>query len=254
MPQLRIRSILCLLVTLSLSIPASFAADKEEQGYVLEQNCLSMGPQHISMTQKGIRIDDRKLGNVLISTAPSWKVSIFNTKSRRVVSTPAEKYFGGATPWVVVGLGISFHNLPLQFQKQTTEKGLVLRTFVMPKKPTPKLDDRRKAFNQLQGIIGASYTVTNSVQLPKEIQKILVKYYGLPDKEGYPITVDYDDAEGMHFNWLVTQSLKPGFIKASAFVGPTNYQVVKAEVDLLCPSTTSQVQDILDLTRTRDDK
>jgi len=254
MLQFTVRPIVCLWAILALSIPAAYAADKEEQGYVIEQNCLSLGQQRISMTQKGIRIDDRKLGNVIISTAPSWKVSTFNTKSRRIISSPADKYAGTSTAFVVLGLGISFYKLPWQFQSQTTEKGLVLRNFIMPRRPVPKLDDRKKAFNQLQGIIGASYSVTDSIPVPREVQRIIIKYYGLPDKDGIPIKTDYDDAEGMHFSWLVTKSVKPGSIKESQFAIPTNYQTVKSEVDLLCPSTTSQVQDILDLTRTREDK
>jgi hypothetical protein len=252
---MRVHAILCLAALFALSIPTSYATGKDEQGYVIEQNCLSMGNQRIVLTPTAIKIDNRKgTGNVLVSEAPTWKVLIFNTKSKRIMSAEADKFTGGSTPFVVIGLGISFYKLPLQPQKETTEKGLVLRNYVMPRRPVPQLDDRKKAFNQLQGIIGASYSVTNSIHVPKQIQKILVKYYGLPDKDGIPITVNYDDAEGMHFNWLFTQSLKTGSINPSEFAVPKNYQVVKAQIDLMCPPSSSQVRDIFDLTRARDEK
>jgi len=241
----RILTTLLLLVPV-LSLPAQ-AAVLEEPGWVLEQTCSSMGKHRIYLAPAAIKIVDLGTGNTLVSTAPDWVVRIYNDHSKRLFVSKQKEYASGSNPFVAVGLGVNFYNPPLNFKEKMALRGMPVSLYVTPKIPGEHIGRPSAGFDTPNGILRASYYVSGEIKAPKAAEKILVSFYGLPDKNAIPIELHYDNDKNEHMQWLTTTSLKTGKLKTSEFSYPKNYQVARREVELLPRPGTIQVEDVIDM-------
>jgi len=236
-----------LIMASALALPVN-AASGEEPGWVLEQTCSSMGKHRIYLAPSAIKIVDQDTGNTLVSTAPDWIVRIFNDRSKKMFVSKRQEYASGSNPFILVGLGVHFYNLPLNFKEKSSLNGMPVSLYV-----TPKLAGEHagrpaaKRVDAANGILRATYYVSSQIRAPKPAEKILVSFYGLPDKDGIPIELHYDNTANEHMQWLTTTSLKPAKLKMNDFSYPKNYQIARREIDLLSRSSTIQLEDIVDM-------
>jgi hypothetical protein len=239
MPLAKLLSTLLVLAS-AFALPASANAP-EETGWLLEQNASSMGKHKIYLAPSAIKIVDQDTGNTLVSTAPDWTVRIFNDHSKKIFMSKGQDYSSGSNQFILIGLGVHFYNLPLIFKEKSTVKGMPVSIYV-----TTKLSAEHK--DATNRIVRATYYVSSEIKAPKQAEKILVSFYGLPDKGGIPIELHYDNVDHEHVVWLTTTLSKASKMKATEFSYPHNYQIAKREIDLLpARPGAMQVEDILEM-------
>jgi hypothetical protein len=234
------------LLALAVVVPVD-ASTGDQHGWLLDQTSSSTGRHRIYLSPDAIKIVDDQSGNTLVSTAPDWTVRIYNDRSKRLFVSKGQQYASGSSVYVAVGLGIHFYKLPLNLEGHSLLRGMPVSLYVTPKLAGEKKGEGRQRFDALNGILRASYYVSNEIRVPKSAQKILVNFYGLPDKDGIPIELHYDNVSHEHVKWLTTNSLKRTNLKAVEFTYPRNYQVARREIDLLSPTGAMPVEDIIDM-------
>jgi len=238
--------ILAVLVFLApaMVLPA-FASTSDEPGWLIEQTSISRGKVRICLAPNAIKIEDLTGGNTLVSNAPDWTVRIYNDRSKRLFVAKGQQYTSGSNPYIAVGLGISFYKLPLLFQGHASLGGKPVSLYVTPKLAGTMNDPRR--FDAASGILRASYYVSDEIHVSKPASKILVDYYGLPNKNGVPIELHYDNVSRQHVKWLSTNSFKSTILKTAEFNYPRNYRLARREIDLLSSEGAMPLQDIIDM-------
>lgn len=210
---------------------ASAAEAAQAKGVVLEQWCNLTGRCDVFVTKNALKIINRKNNWGIISRAPDWKVTVYNTMTHHYLVTDADKWMGQ------VGAGF----------KWITERGLSdckwhqggithLDGFNLHEmlSDTSVNVDTSAAY----GMKGRAETIRHSqmfllagkdigIDIPAAGLKVICNNYGAPIEAGIPVSLVLNGTRSTTTEWLKTTQIKSTSVSDSTFAIGKNYERVR---------------------------
>lgn len=169
-----------------VSVNRHVSATKKVEAIMYESklNTASFGIVQVLIGSSGLRIDFRKSGNVLIATAPQWKVSIYNPGSKRIYVNPKDKWTGGATQKYLQMMSRSPRDLLWVKESADGAKAHY-------KSDTPAIALSSASKKRLRRFISRARLVTDISRkdIPAQALSILDSTLGVPEVDGFPISM-----------------------------------------------------------------
>ncbi len=198
-------------------------------GYKLVQKDDHLGEVTVYLTDAAIRIEDKRIGLVLLSKAPDWSVVAFNSKARKQNTSSLSKFEGFSKIGLAVSGGHYFAGVPLtksakqgSFEKYTTNIYVSTREFDL---------ESAKAFRRHPEDPGAIRSATMEVATLnlKQTEKqaaILCKVYSLTRVKEIPIKYTCTDHDGSKTVAMSTSKIEKATLAAALFQMPKGYKEV----------------------------
>lgn len=146
------------------------------------------GMMTLYITPSGMRSMDNKSGINMFTRGPSWNISIYNDKTKRIFQSPLQSWL---TSFKQRGLSGRFDGATWRRGREGNVAGVRAYEFVMDHPPpirakAKQLDGKMKNFAGLQS---ASMWVAADIATPPQVSDLLSKLYGVPDCQRIPLRV-----------------------------------------------------------------
>lgn len=219
-----------------ISCAAAPAVTKQEALY-LKQSAVSVGAAESYLTSQGIRINFGNDKIYLIAKAPSWRVVLFNSKTKSGMEMSYKQWiahhptwnYGKADDWLPSEHLLKVASLTID-GRQCTD--YVLAELMPSGRLVPK-----------QGDTSGHLIVATVDGIAAPAVHILQRTLDLPQTEGVPLrltlTGKQRQVEGLKFvmggdsHLVATKSIKTVPVSASAFVYPKTFKAVAMELEVL---------------------
>jgi len=239
---------------LYLSVPSqTTVAEQDQTALILEQENSLIGPLTVIACRSAIKIIEKRSGVMLISKSPDWKVTAFNTQTKRIFSTPFKQYSAakdnGTQNIFTAFQGLTVSDIPLQKCEPGNFLNFPVNKFKAPNSFEKRMLERRK----MKIAIGSTpanvdFQTLNSPAYGSEESNILARTTGCAEINQLPIQLVYTGTDNKHYNWLVTKSIKKTQIDDKAFITPSDYKAVKSEAEIHeSKATTEGVMDLFEM-------
>jgi hypothetical protein len=184
-------------------------APAAEQGWYLHQKSLWGGEHMIYVGSSGIRLYNKQMGVSAVSSAPDWKMILYNDKSRCYFEPPVTDKTTAArisrTLVSKIGSGM-ISGQPVDHYQGSSSKNI----------------EEQSEF----------WTATQ-ISLPVSFKRWLANIYKVPEIPGLPLRITYVDSSGKTVTALDTLGCQRGVIPANLFARPVGYKRVNDEVMVL---------------------
>ncbi len=204
-------------------------------GWHLRQNSQLLGDCDVLIAKNAVRIIKLKDKVTTVSAAPDWTTYVYSDSSKKIFSRDLE-HFGFLYKYILNFKDVKLSEVP---GKSNSFQGF--RTVAYRSKPVRwgVGSDRRGA--QKEEPVEAALNAVTSLKAPKEISKLLFKFYGLPVVEGVvPITFSRARPGGKPTFELTTSKIEEVKIPANAFIVPHSYTKVDDARSVLIDGEQSQ--------------
>ncbi len=198
-------------------------------GYKLSQKDDHLGEVTVYLTDSALRIEDKRIGIVLLSKAPDWSVVAFNSRARKKKTAALSKFEGFSKIGLAVSGGHYFAGVPLtktarqsRFDKFPTSIYVSSRDFDL---------ESAKAFRLHPEDPGAIKCATMEVstlnlkQTEKQAE-LLCKVFSLAKVKEIPLKYTCTDHDGSQTDAMSTSKIEKAAFAASLFQMPQGYKEV----------------------------
>lgn len=229
------------LVGVVAALSAAGPALADEPGWVLTQRSEQMGDSYIYVSANGFKWVNPKSGANVVTTGPSWNVTMYNEKSKMYYDTSFDNWkrqiasTGGQravemrnNPWVQTGTGVVAGVKATKYSMKGGSVGNVQRM---------KNGQIRKTLSTVQG---AECWVSEEIAVPAPVASMLSQAYGMPQTKYFPLRVTYVNS-GRPGTALDTLNSKSCNIPASFFAKPQGYLLAKSQAEVLMDDETKQI-------------
>ncbi len=170
--------------TSSMSKAGSPGKKVEPVMYETRLSTAPFGTVQVLIGSSGLRMEFRKSGNVLLATAPQWKVIMYNPGSKRIYFHPKDIWTGGSTQKYLQMMSRSPRDLLWVKDSADAAK-------VHYKSDQPAIALSSASKKRLRRFISRAQLVTDISRkdIPAQALSILDKTLGVPDVEGFPISM-----------------------------------------------------------------
>lgn len=242
-PARRLRAPLAIgsLAGLIATFAAAGPAFADEPGWVLTQRSEQMGDQYIYVSANGFKWVNPKSGANVVTTGPSWTVTMYNEKSKMYYETTFDKWksqiasTGGqraaemrSNPWVQTGSGVV---AGVKATKYSMKGGSVAN---MQRSKDGRL---RKTLATVQG---AECWVSDEIPVPAPVASMLSQAYGMPQTKYFPLRVTYINS-GRPGTALDTLNSKSCSMPVGYYAKPQGYILAKSQAEVLMDDETKQI-------------
>ncbi|GEM_PF-705885 len=196
-------------------------------GWSAYQTSSLLGDQDAYVSASGVKIVDRRNGNVVTAAAPAWKVYAFNTVTRRICSYTVKTYPGIGSQIRTITGGVSLGALPLKQTAKTTLRGVATLELQTPKTYVAKLiKDKEHESADPSFVQSAQMLIAEKISPPEPACTVLCKFYGVPVKPAMPIQFKFINTHGDLNTVLLTSEVKQIRLESADFVEPKGFAVV----------------------------
>jgi len=215
---------------------AAGGASAQERGWALTQRSEALGDQYIYVSPNGFKWQNPKSGANIVSTGPSWGVTMFNDKSRSMYQTTFREWqaqvqarTGGSaaqmqnSAWTKAGSG----NIA----------GLRATKYVMQGGSQPLQAGKRT----LASVQSATCWIADEIEIPPALAEMLAAAYGMPKTKYFPLRVTYSSNNGANKVALDTYHSKTCPIPGGFYGYPGGYAVASSQAEVLLDDETRQI-------------
>lgn len=207
--------------------PAKPATSLPANGWSAYQTSSLLGDQDAYISSAGVKIVDRRNGNVVMAAAPAWKVYAYNTATKRICSYTVKTYPGISNQIRTITGGVSLGALPLKQTAKTTFRGVPALELQTPKTYVSKLiKDKEHESADPRFVQSAHMLVAETISAPESACTVMCKFYGVPVKPSVPLQFKFINTHGDLNTILLTSEIKHVHLEPSDFVEPKGFAVV----------------------------
>lgn len=205
------------------ALPAAKAAN----GWTIYQTSSVLGDQDVFFNNNGVKIVDRANGNVITSSAPQWKITAYNVKTRRLCNYTAKSFPGINSRIRTITGGMTLDALPMQKTAKTILHGINAQELQTPKAYVARLrSDKERESADPRFVQSAQMLVAEKPLIPAPIAAVMCKFYGVPATTALPLQFKFINTNGDLNTILLTNSLKPAQIGVDDFAEPEGFKTV----------------------------
>jgi len=209
---------------------AGWQAARAESVYCLKQTSAISGEHFVYVSRRGVQILNLGTKVVLVSSAPDWKLCLYNTAIGKYIVINPERFKGCfATPLMALR-GDDYSKLTWRRLDAKSFKGIAADELTTTtKRPDPKVVQALQDFN---GIVKANYTVFHDDIVPAKIADAISRFYAIPAVHKVPLQFDYARKRDFKFG-LQSDSVKTVPYKADLFASPKGLKLAKSESEVV---------------------
>jgi hypothetical protein len=244
--------LICVALLYCCAPSVAFAKD-ETPGWILDQYSETLGPVQIFISQRDLKISQKLMGNTLVCSAPDWKVCQYNLHTKRQCFSNPQKYAAFSAGLAAISMGVNFSHLPMERQGDGSIFGIKTSVFTYGKSAKRLADKERfHRYMAMEGILTAKYQIAQSLKIPKVLEGLHARFFGVPEKDGVPLDLAYSDVEGRHLNYLSTKACRQTIFKDDEFALPKRYKSVASQSELTVREGESgSLNDMLEMTKSK---
>jgi hypothetical protein len=239
----------CIISSLLVSTPAN-TLDHNQVAIMLEQDSLLLGPLTVTISASAMKISAKRSGVVIVSKGPEWKIIEFNTRTKKIFTTPLSAYSaakGNGTQSIFTAFhGFTLSDIPLEKCEPSSAFALPVHNFKASKNFQQKMEQRRKT-EKMNGSSpeNAVYQTLDSPVYAAQECNILARTTGCAELSAIPIKLIYTGSDQKPYPWLVTTSAQKKQVTDKDFAIPSNYEAVKTE--RMVNETKATAEGVMDL-------
>ena len=227
-PAFKVIALTLVLISLSgfIYCPAGLAKTEDQlvDGFEINQICKTVGDQLVIVTGDAIKVKHAQSGLVAIYKAPYKEALFYNSLSKKSISLPLSKYVSPyAYSWNAV-FNRNISDIPLTKVGPVTFKNMDCMTYRSSDQFTAAQLRLRKSHDlPARSIEYLTYTVTKKFtgSPGSRAQNLLLqKIYGLPEIDGTPLQLTFQNFHAAKKFYLTTAACKPIKVKRSEFDRP----------------------------------
>jgi hypothetical protein len=207
----------------SPTLPAAKAAN----GWNIYQTSSVLGDQDVFFNNSGLKIVDRANGNVVTASAPAWKITAYNQKTKRMCSYTVKNFPGINSRIRTITGGMTLDTLPLQKTAKTVLHGISAQELQTPKSYVAKQQSAKEHESADPRFVqSAQMLVAEKPAIPAAIATVLCKFYGVPATTSLPLQFKFINTNGDLNTILLTNAMKPAQLTKDDFSAPNGYKSV----------------------------
>jgi len=219
-----------ILVCLPFVVIGSQGA-RAESVYLLRQNNVITGPHLVYVCKRGVRITNMGTKVVLVSTAPDWKIYLFNTDVGKYIVVDPDKFKGCfATPLMALR-GDNYNKVTWKRIDSKRLDGILAdRWNASGKKPDKRIV---QGLQEYTGITQANYTVFHDQIVPGKVADAISRFYAIPPLHKVPLILDYARKRNDYRPGLTLEYAKTIEFKPDLFAQPKGLKLAKTESEVI---------------------
>lgn len=213
-------------------------ARADDPGWSITQSGQIYGRSQFAITAKGFRTDCLDAGYTLVSAAPSWKIFLFNEKSKSYFPFNAEattNVSSGRTSLLRTALMRNAEECYWRKAYKTKFKGHDITVW----RTAPKNPKVSKNFKVME------LWTADEIPLAREIAAFDHKVNGLPkEMANLPLRCFAVASKRARSAFIETTSIEPGAFPVTKFRVPQGYKLARNEIDVVM--NTDDLSNILE--------
>jgi len=210
-------------------------------GWSAYQTSSISGDQDTYVASSGVKIVDRRNGNVVLAAAPEWKVYAFNINTRRICHYSVKAYPGMGSQIRSITGGTTLGALPLKQTGKTILHGIPTLELQTPKTYVAKLiKDKEHESADPRFVQSAQMLIAESITIPQQAAVVICKFYGVPLIPAMPLQFKFINSHGDLNTILLTSAVKRVHLQSSDFSVPQNFTAVP-EISKLIDQAVKQL-------------
>jgi hypothetical protein len=173
-----------LISILFLALPVRAEVDV----WVMESLHITLGKAHIYLSDKGLKMDNERLGGVLIARPPDWKVAMFSSPSHQYYVQDLETYSHQKYTGLLFSMINPNREKPVKTGEQETVAGVLTDKYVgytMSTEASMRPNLRRKDKNKIE------YWIATKL-VPKATADAYNSCSGFPKMPGVILRIRYE--------------------------------------------------------------
>ena len=190
-----------------------------------------MGDQYVYLSSTGIKISNPKAEFALVSHAPEWLITLYNTKTRCFYQTPIDKW---KRDLQARGLTYDVHLKNWNKKGAGQICGLKAIEYVSPNSSTFQGQTR------MHTLANADYWTSKDINVPPRLADLITTAYGLPTSSTVPLRLNCTD-NGEPKVMLDTYYAKQTAIPVSYFEPPAGLTRVKTDAEVMMDDDQKQL-------------
>jgi hypothetical protein len=212
----------------------ALASDKPQAAIILEQESRLLGPVSVIVSPSALKVIEKRSGIVIVSKSPEWKVSEFNTRTKKIFITPFKGYSAakanGTQTIFAAFEGFNVSDVPLKNCEPGSLFDFPVKKFKAPDSFQMRMMERHRV-EKINGSAPANvdYQILNLPTFAPTECNILARTVGCAELNQLPIKLTYTGTDRRLYNWLVTTSAKKIQVSDKDFAIPTDCIAVKNE-------------------------
>ncbi|MDR3613689.1 MAG: hypothetical protein P4L53_08980 [Candidatus Obscuribacterales bacterium] len=235
-------------------VSSEACAQKHNQSaIVLEQDSLLLGPITVVVSALALKITAKRSGLVIVSKSPDWRVSGFNSRTKKIFTTSFKEYSAaranGTQSIFTAFHGFTLSDVPLEKCGPATFFNYAVQNFKASESFQRRMEQRRKT-EKINGSTpeNVNYQILNLPVYSAPECNILARTTGCAELSRIPLTLIYTGTDKKPHNWLVTTSIKKTQVTDKEFAIPNDYTAVKSEP--MVNQTEATAEGVMDLFET----
>ena len=209
------------------------ALDGKNSFYLLQHSEPS-GEDEILISPLGIKITNLRNKYVSLLPKPFTEVYSYSIKTKKIFHGPLKDHKSPYGNSLALLKSITFDDIKTTKFKEATYKGCSADYSKISKEVMAQRQ-KDKSNGDLIGNSPRLFEMVSSSKLnvPQVAGRFLYHYYGLPEKPGLPLQVEYTTFSQKTHHYLTTDKIEAKLLKPIDFAAPTNLTKVKNTGDLL---------------------
>lgn len=167
-------------------------------------------------------------GVTVLSSAPDWRVYLYNTNTHHYFQTTLDKYEGYMLRASIIFWGFSFPRIPYKEENSQYIRGLKCRTFVMP-----KMTFKEKLKNGIDTLLDSKLITTNDLPVGAQATAFVRKHYNFPPCGDMPVSMFVQRKDKSRQYMLQTREVSKASYLPSEFKLPEGAKRVWNEKEII---------------------
>ncbi len=207
---------------------ATPAALDGNSSFRLLQHSQPSGEDEILVSPLGIKVTNLRNNYVSLLPKPFTEVYSYNARTKKIFHGPLNDHKSPYAHSMALLKSVTFDDIKTTKFKDDTYKGCSAAYSNIPKEVMVQRQ-KDKSNGDLVGRAPRLFEMVTSSKLnvPQEAAHFLYHYYGLPEKPGLPLQVEYTTFKGQTHHYLTTDKIEAKSFKPSDFAAPSNLTKVK---------------------------
>jgi hypothetical protein len=219
---------------------ATPAALDGKNSFRLLQHSRPSGEDEVLVSPLGIKVTNLRNNYVSLLPKPFTEVYSYNVRTKKIFHGPLKDHKSPYANSMALLKSVTFDDIKTTKYKDDTYKGCSAAYSNIPKDVMAQRQ-KEKSNGDLVGRAPRLFEMVTSSKLkvPQEAAHFLYHYYGLPEKPGLPLKVEYTTFSRQIHQYLTTDKIEGKSFKPSDFSAPTNLNKVKNTGEVMLDDDSS---------------
>ncbi len=207
---------------------ATPAALDGKNSFRLLQHSEHSGEDEVLISPMGIKVTNLRNNYVSLLPKPFTEVYSYNARTKKIFHGPLKDHKSPYANSMALLKSVTFDDIKTTKFKDDTYKGCSAAYSNIPKEVMVQRQ-KDKSNGDLVGRAPRLFEMVTSSKLnvPQDAARFLYHYYGLPEKPGLPLQVEYTTFSRQAHHYLTTDKIEAKSFKPSDFAAPSNLTKVK---------------------------